>query len=294
MELPDSVKDVYDEIKDRLTSPFFGSFFIAWLIINWYIPISLIFYDQKELHNDNFRSFREVINSQLDLCRNVIWPLLCAFGYVLISPAIKAAINIYQTQVAVFSDNKITEILKKKSGIAAELKIKDELINLKSEQNSLAQSQIKELNSKLDSQDQEIPRLQSEVDRLQIDVNKLVDQNDINNKINELTTFVGVWIVNFSNSEGPIEETWDISLDGSVHVNNRRNYMIHRIIGHDNNVWLNLGAQGHFNTGYKSHFVFFLTRSNSNTVVWQGVDLLGETVMFQKNVYVLKPVGDNQ
>jgi len=41
--------EIYDSLKTRIRNPFFGTFIISWLIINWHIPMALIMMSQEDV-----------------------------------------------------------------------------------------------------------------------------------------------------------------------------------------------------------------------------------------------------
>jgi hypothetical protein len=38
--MTDKVADFFKDVKERFSSPLFSSFIIAWLIINWKVPVA--------------------------------------------------------------------------------------------------------------------------------------------------------------------------------------------------------------------------------------------------------------
>jgi hypothetical protein len=83
--MTDKVSDFFKDIKERFSSPFFSSFVIAWLIINWKVPVALFWYDQGDLRRDGYISFIDLIrkNSTTNffLWLPLISALLYTFGY---------------------------------------------------------------------------------------------------------------------------------------------------------------------------------------------------------------------
>ncbi|WDF54160.1 hypothetical protein [Mucilaginibacter sp. KACC 22063] len=85
----DKVSDLFKELKDRLASPFFGSFIISWLAINWRIVIVLIFYKQSDLKLDHYHSYLEFIKFNSGIWRTLWEPILFALAYTFIYPFFK-------------------------------------------------------------------------------------------------------------------------------------------------------------------------------------------------------------
>lgn len=102
----DQLKDLLNNIKDRFTNPLFFSFAFSWLLINWTIPVSLLWYDTKQIEKAGFSSIYELILCQLSMDKGFIWPLYMALGYTFLAPVFKNLIRLFYTLV-----NKIGEKL---------------------------------------------------------------------------------------------------------------------------------------------------------------------------------------
>lgn len=74
----ESLKEFLDQLKERLTSPFFFSFLIAWLVLNWQITIALFWWNDDQWGNLNIFQF---IEANATLFRSLIYPLIFALGY---------------------------------------------------------------------------------------------------------------------------------------------------------------------------------------------------------------------
>lgn len=95
----DKVSDFFKELKERLSNPLIYSYIISWLIINWQIPISLFFYSQKELKEDGFISYIDLISKKYSAWSFIIYPLILALLYTFLFPFIRNGILAFQTWI---------------------------------------------------------------------------------------------------------------------------------------------------------------------------------------------------
>jgi len=104
----ETLKNFWTELKDRLNNPFIGSYLIAWLIINYPIPITLIFYKKADLRPE-YTSYLDVINKNIDGLNMVYIPLVIAFGYTFVFPYFKNYVSIFLAKRSLEADQKISE-----------------------------------------------------------------------------------------------------------------------------------------------------------------------------------------
>jgi hypothetical protein len=89
----DRIQDFLKELKARFSSPFFSSLILAWLIINWRVPIALIFYKLPELEKDEHSSYIDLIVKEVTVYSGIVYPIISAVCYTLIAPLLKNAIQ---------------------------------------------------------------------------------------------------------------------------------------------------------------------------------------------------------
>lgn len=106
----ETIREFFDDIKGRLSSPILGGFLISWIIFNWKIVIVLVFYKQEDLSLDNYVSYLDFINKHIDIWLNLILPFSAAFLYTFMFPHIKAYIKEYQAKVLSASESRILNI----------------------------------------------------------------------------------------------------------------------------------------------------------------------------------------
>lgn len=91
----DKITDLFQGLKERFNNPLFGSFIIAWLIINWQVPIGIIFYGNETLAKDGYKSKIDLIH-RLYSQRYFIWlPLVSAVIYTFGFPILKNWIRFF-------------------------------------------------------------------------------------------------------------------------------------------------------------------------------------------------------
>jgi hypothetical protein len=95
----DFLKDLLSGIKERLSSPFFLSFIVVWIALNYYIVIPLVFYKHLEVQQDGYRSYLDLIYHNADI-KNLLWKPLCsAILFSIIYPLSKALFDAFQAYV---------------------------------------------------------------------------------------------------------------------------------------------------------------------------------------------------
>jgi hypothetical protein len=88
----EKITDLFKDIKDRLNNPFFSSFLISWVIINWKILLVLIFYKQSDLKSDYYLSYLDFIEVNGSWWRCFWAPTLSGLTYTFIFPAFRNVI----------------------------------------------------------------------------------------------------------------------------------------------------------------------------------------------------------
>lgn len=84
----EKLKDVFEELKNRTTSPFLVSFLISFLIYNWKIPVGLLS-SIETLKIDGFTSYIDLIEKTISRNNSIEYPIYYAIGYTLLYPFIK-------------------------------------------------------------------------------------------------------------------------------------------------------------------------------------------------------------
>jgi len=188
------LEEVKEEFKSRMSNPLIGSFLIAFLIFNWYTLLTLLFYKQSELHLDgNYKTYKDVIYSQINIWRNLAFPLIAALVYVIIMPYIKGKVQDYQEGVSIKFKNRITLHNRK-------------LLNIAEENEQLAESN-RVLNITLNKKEDALVDSASNINKQTLKIQELESRIDRENKIN--TALIGLWLVKIEDDDGTT--IWNIS-----------------------------------------------------------------------------------
>lgn len=92
--MEEKIKDVYENIKDRLSNPLIFSFLCSWLVLNWKIPVALIWYDKSQFSGCGCQTIFDFIEWHWKKEGTFWWPVLIAFTYTLLIPFVKNGIRI--------------------------------------------------------------------------------------------------------------------------------------------------------------------------------------------------------
>lgn len=103
----ETISDFLKDLKDRLSNPFISSFVISWLLTNWRITLSLIFYNQDELILDDYTSFTDLILRNSGWINMLFIPLGFSLLYTFGFPYLKAYIKLKHAEIISTNDTKI-------------------------------------------------------------------------------------------------------------------------------------------------------------------------------------------
>lgn len=101
----ESLKEIFQNIKDRFANPLIFSFVAAWLICNWRISISLIWYDKDQITSEGFRSIYQYIAANFDSKNGFWYPLKCSLAYTILNPIVKNFVRAFYTWASKWGDN---------------------------------------------------------------------------------------------------------------------------------------------------------------------------------------------
>lgn len=88
----DKVRDTVDEVSNRLKSPFFYSYLISWLLVNWKVSLYLLWPKKifEPINGDGF----EFIRSEITIL-SFLYPIGGAILYTLLAPLVRNAVNAF-------------------------------------------------------------------------------------------------------------------------------------------------------------------------------------------------------
>jgi hypothetical protein len=103
--MEEKVKDVYENIKDRLSNPLIFSFLCSWLVLNWKIPVALIWYDKSQFSGCGCHTIFEFIDWQWETNGTLKWPVIIAIIYTAVIPFVKNGIRIISAHAQKWGEN---------------------------------------------------------------------------------------------------------------------------------------------------------------------------------------------
>lgn len=83
MEIFDHISDFFKNLRERFSNPFFSAFIVAWLFLNWQVPLALLAYDTTMLKSDGYVSYADMIRKTVQGDNAFLYPLLVAILYPL-------------------------------------------------------------------------------------------------------------------------------------------------------------------------------------------------------------------
>jgi hypothetical protein len=156
----ESLSDMLKNVKDRFTNPFFFSYIISWLLINWRVSIGLLWYDLKQINALKYPTIFDFVKGEVVSNTE---PIYWAIGYTILLPIFRNLNSLLHTWVNSLG-NKASFKVTKESPVSVEMYMRlrenlkqkeaqvSELIQTEDKRNKLysdGQSQIVELQSQL-------------------------------------------------------------------------------------------------------------------------------------------------
>ncbi|MCZ8196717.1 MAG: hypothetical protein O9267_03810 [Flavobacterium sp.] len=207
--MEEKLKDVYENIKDRLSNPLIFSFISSWLICNWRIPVALIWYDKSQFSGCGCNTIFDYIELTYAKYGNTWLPVLIAFGYTLLIPFIKNAIRIVSAQAQKWGEEKEIKILDgSKIGIDKYLTLRESYLEKTKRLEEIISSESKYI-VELDAKSKEIDELKLNNDSLNERIN---EANDFLLNYKDAKVLNGKWFFKRFNEKNQlsIEEKYNI------------------------------------------------------------------------------------
>jgi hypothetical protein len=209
-------KNILDNIKDRLTNPLIFSFVCSWLVVNWQITISLLWYDPSQLTKAGYASIFDFIGSRINSWDAFGKPMIFAISYTLFMPIVKNLIRALQAwaskwgdkwNLAILAEGKISidRYLKLKADHAQRSKILEDAI----EQESAFRESYNKVQTALLSTQNDFNETRTNLSNLQQYIQQLYDMSILN----------GTWVNNYEFSDGRTGTE-------NVHIEHNKYYVI--------------------------------------------------------------------
>lgn len=111
--MEEKIKDIFSNIKDRISNPLIFSYIVSWLLYNWEITVALLWYDKTQFVAEGCRSVFEFIQDRLDTkWYSTIVPLAFALLYTFGMPYIKELVDFFNKKAVFFGKKWKAEFLK--------------------------------------------------------------------------------------------------------------------------------------------------------------------------------------
>jgi len=89
----DKIQDFLKELHARFSSPFFSSLILAWVLINWKIPVALLFYKLPDLQKEEHLTYIGLIQQSITAWSGIGAPVIAAICYTIVAPVLKNSIR---------------------------------------------------------------------------------------------------------------------------------------------------------------------------------------------------------
>lgn len=239
--MEDYFKSIKSVLYDRISSPFYGTLIISWLIWNWKIPYVTFFVSEKYIGYSKI----DFITNCLNVSHSITYPILSAAVLILIMPFLTNGAFWISHKFDIWRNNKRNELDKNVLlTLEQSLDLRNQIdhlklefakiVNTKEEDIKLEKQKYDILSISLTKKDEEIDILKSDKNKLEQDISYNVEV--ITNQNYELTSlrkqkrfdiiFIdeflnGVWINHHKYPNG-IEDTENLEIrnGNEYYVNN--------------------------------------------------------------------------
>lgn len=269
-------KEIADEFKSRINNPLIGSFVIAWLIINWQIPILLFFYKLEELNHNGYDNFIDAVQKNTDTTHNLWLPLLCAFVYVIFSPIMRWGIVWWLTKFTVLIDNSLISEKSKLVTIQHRLLEKENTIQEKINEILTKDQEIINLTNEKAHVSTELSNFKTAAEDTENKFRQLIESQQENQTRNWIGLLNGKWEISFTaHTDGDKKEIWNFR-DGEIYVGDLIYYRLRSQIALGTQLWLNIVVVNN------NSYLLFILEFDTRATILEGNDGLGNQVIMKK------------
>ena len=201
----ETIKDFFEDVRNRLTNPFISSFIIAWMVSNWQITIAILYYNDEDNRITNSLSLIDFISQHLFIANMIIYPLLAAVIYTFGFPHFRAYIQRFQAGINTTNDDKILNITKEgHMPVTRYIKLKEDYAQKIDEISKIAldESKLVEINNNLITS---LETQKAENERI------VKEFNTVNEQLSEWGAF---------NDIGLLNDTWQLEVIENSRVTN--------------------------------------------------------------------------
>lgn len=188
--MKDNLKDIYENIKDRLSNPLIFSFLCAWLIYNWKIPVALLWYDKSQFSGCGCVTIFEFIEWYWKNEGTFRVPFIISVLYTIFIPFIKNAIRIVSAYAQKWGENEEIKALDGgKIGIEKYLELRD---NYK-EKIKILEEVAKEEKTYLEENTKLLLEINSEKEKLKQSIQESIDNKEFIDELYDFSILNGNW-----------------------------------------------------------------------------------------------------
>jgi len=92
------VTDIIDSVKARFSKPFFGTYAVTFLFVNWHIPVGLLMLSKEDIIELGYGNWVAFIDYHLSFSKGVAMPLSLSLSAVIALPFIMSEYKILQAK----------------------------------------------------------------------------------------------------------------------------------------------------------------------------------------------------
>ncbi len=189
--MEEKIKDIFNNIKERLSNPFLFSFLIAFLVYNWEITLAIFYNDSEQIKAEGFKSIFEFVRNRWANNGKIGMPIFIAIVYTFVFPIFRNLVNAFQTWIIKWGEEWNLKISKNsKIGIDKYLTLRDNYIEKTKSLGEIIESESKFL-VEIETKTKETNELKEKIEFL---------QRTINN-INETDILNGEWEIEYKEKE---------------------------------------------------------------------------------------------
>lgn len=203
----EKIEEIFINLKERLTSPLFSSFLIAWLVTNWKIVIGIFFIDADNIRASGYLNLIDFIFQNSNWIKCFAVPFGFSLAYTFGYPYVKNYISAFLTRRNKEAEEKNLEILKD-SYIPMDrfLKLREEYRT----SNATLQKIITEESSSLN----DITQLNTEINQLRIYTNeKQAKVNELEKNLNEINNKYNEIVINAMTTENNLKKSKETHIE---------------------------------------------------------------------------------
>lgn len=218
----DKVNDFFKDLKERISSPFFSSFIISWIPLNWMFLTSLFKYDVKGFTLANYSLYLDYTYSLLNYWNSLIIPfflaLLYSFGYPFLRSCIEIADVWFKTKandkkIEISKSSKISvekymklrevyesrtktleDVLEKESETIEKNETLVNELNLLKQENNEFRSTLTEKTKEINDLTNKIVMLNGSIESYKTRISKYEEKEEIEKNIYKVESLNGEWI----------------------------------------------------------------------------------------------------